>query len=151
MYTVQKTDKPVFFTIKFFLALCVSLNQKPQYPVGEPNWKVVPTFTLWLPVNLFRNLTGKCELRSSFEDAPHQSWRAPASLRHFLPSMGCWWTGNTDHNHKGRRAEGQSGDPGGLTILSPTWCSSNFTTPSWCCRSSSAPSSPPRTSSEGSI
>ena len=30
--------------------------------------------------------------------------------------MGCWWSGNTDHNHKGRRAEGQSGDPGGLSI-----------------------------------
>ena len=115
------------------------------------NWKVVPTFTLWLPVNLFRNLAGKCELQSSFQDAPHQSWRAPASLRHFLSSMGCWWSGHTDHNHTRRRAEGQSGDPGGLTILSPTWCSSNFTTPSWCCRSSSAPSSPPRTSSEGSI
>ena len=135
------------------------INRKPKFRFNryiniytiEPNWKVVPTFTLWLPVNLFRNLAGKCELQSSFQDAPHQSWRAPASLWHFLPSMGCWWSGHTDHNHTRRRAEGQSGDPGGLTILSPTWCSSNFTTPSWCCRSSSAPSSPPRTSSKGSI
>ena len=31
----------------------------------QPKWKVVPTFTLWLQVNLFRNLALKCELRSS--------------------------------------------------------------------------------------
>ena len=128
-------------------------------------WKVVPTFTLWLQVNFFRNLASKCEHQSS-QDAPHQPWRAPASLRHFLPSMGGWWSGHTDHNHTGRRAEGQSGDPGGLTIFSPTWCSSNFylqrslllfaavhARPPWCrCSSSTpAPPSPPRTSSKGSI
>ena len=101
---------------------------------------------------------------SLFQDAPHQPWRAPASLRHFLPSMGGWWSGHTDHNHTRRRAEGQSGDPGGLTIFSPTWCSFNFQhwlllfatphpRPPWCCCSSStpAPPSPPRTSSKGSI
>ena len=100
------------------------------------------------------------------QDAPHQSWRAPASFRHLLPSMGGWWSGHTDHNHAGRRAEGQSGDPGGLTIFPPTWCSSNFylqrplllfaavhARPPWCrCSSSTpAPPSPPRTSSKGSI
>ena len=110
-------------------------------------WKVVPTFTLWFPVNLFRNLAWKCELQSTFQ----------ASLWHFLSSMGGWWSGHTDHNHTRWRAEGQSGDPGGLTILSPTWCSSSFHLQHcllfWCCSSSSAPapSSPPRTSSKGSI